>query len=216
MIENLRKKNPDIEFYDVSDAEFRSFGRVIPDVSTDEIMAVASAMQKPETGVRYLASVEEFEALSIAQYLQNECFGGLPSQTGYCFGHNSLMNATEWHTCSEINIAVTPLVLMLGHVWDIEDNKIASSKFKAFYLPKGTVAEIYATSLHYCPCQVEDGGFGCVVGLTAGTNTPCEVTPKDALITAKNKWLLAHVQNEAKIKQGAVPGITGVNFEIKY
>ena len=49
-----------------------------------------------------------------------------------------------------------------------------------------------------------------------GTNTALEGEVADKRITAKNKWLLAHVENEAKIKQGAVPGITGINYKINY
>lgn len=126
------------------------------------------------------------------------------------------MNATEWHTSSEINIAVTPLVLILGHIWDIGDGKIDSSKFKAFYLPKGTVVEVYATSLHFCPCEVSKKGFGCVVALPKDTNTNLEVEPQDKLLFRKNKWIIAHCENEALINRGVVAGITGTNYEIKY
>jgi hypothetical protein len=126
------------------------------------------------------------------------------------------MNATEWHTSSEINIAVTPLVLLLGHVWDIVDGKIESSKFKAFYLPAGTVAEVYATSLHFCPCEVEENGFGCVVALPEDTNTNLEIKPEDALLFRKNKWIIAHIDNEALKQKGVVAGITGTNYEVKY
>ncbi len=135
---------------------------------------------------------------------------------GYCFGHNNFLNATEWHTSSEINIAVTPLVLILGHVWDIVDGKIDSSEFKAFYLPKGTVAEIYATSLHFCPCEVGKNGFGCVVALPKGTNTDLTVKPEDKKIFRKNKWIIAHEENKALIQRGVLTGITGKNYIIKY
>ena len=108
------------------------------------------------------------------------------------------------------------MVLILGHRWDIENGKIDSSKFKAFYLPKGTVTEVYATTLHYTPCQTADSGFGCIVALTEGTNTPLDTESNDKLLTAKNKWLLAHTENAAKIKQGAYTGIMGKNINIHY
>lgn len=214
MLNKLKELNPEIDFFSVYDSEFKSYGKIL-DLNTDEIVKVAEKFEMPEN-VIYMPSTEEFEALDIAKILKNETFGTLPTETGYCYGHSKMLNATEWHTSSEINIAATDLVLILGHVWDIEDNKIDSSLFKAFYVPEGTAIEVFATTLHYCPCQVSDAGFRCVVSLPKGTNTALETNLMDKKITAKNKWLIAHVDNEAKIKQGAVAGITGINYEIKY
>lgn len=216
MLENLRKKNPDIKIYSVLDEEFNSFGRVIKNIDVEEIIETAKQIEYPESGVRYLPSEESFEKLQIAEQLRTEIFGTLPTETGYCWGHSSFLNATEWHTSSEINIAVTPLVLILGHLWDIKDGETDSSKFTAFYVPQGVIIEVYATTTHYCPCQVSDDGFRCVVVLPEGTNTQLEVRPDDKLITAKNKWVIAHKQNEAMIARGVIPGIGGVNIEIKY
>lgn len=216
MLENLKKLNPDVAFYDVSDKEFASFGRIIKSLDATEIIETAKKIPNTESGSSYLPSVDDFEKLDIAETIKNEHYGSLPTQIGYCWGHNTIMNATEWHTSSEINIAITPLVLILGHVWDIEDGKIDSSKFKAFYLPAGTVVEVYATSLHFCPCEVSKDGFGCVVGLPAGTNTDLEIEPKNIMLFRKNKWIIAHVENETLINRGVVAGITGTNYEIKY
>ncbi len=127
-----------------------------------------------------------------------------------------MLNATEWHTSSEINIAITPLVLILGHIWDIKNGKFDSSDFKAFYLPAGTIVEVYATSLHYCPCQVSDSGFGSVVGLPLGTNTDLETESENPLLFRKNKWIICHTDNEELINDGVTAGITGTNFEIKF
>ena len=177
---------------------------------------MAEKIENPAEGSSYVPLEESFKALKISEEIEKEYFGTLPSQMGYCWGHNTMMNATEWHTSSEINIAVTPLVLILGHVWDIENGKIDSSAFKAFYLPKGTAVEVYSTSLHFCPCQVNDNGFGCVVGLPDGTNTPLEKEVKDKMLFRKNKWIISHVENTPLIEKGVVAGITGKNFEIKY
>ncbi|MBR4073225.1 MAG: DUF4867 family protein [Clostridia bacterium] len=215
MFEKLKKLNPTVDFYNVTDKEFASFGRVI-DIDTAEIIETAKKIQNPESGSSYLPSVEDFENLSVATEIENEFFGSMLTQVGYCWGHSNFLNATEWHTSSEINIAVTPLVLILGHIWDIENGKIDSSSFKAFYLPAGTAVEIYATSLHFCPCEVEKSGFGCVVGLPQGTNTNLEITPENKMLFRKNKWILAHIENETLINRGVVAGITGTNYEIKY
>ena len=214
MLNVLKKNNPDIEFYSVFDTEFETFGKVF-DINTSEILSFGDNIEVPE-GISYLPSVEDFENMCIARELENEFYGSLPIQVGLCMGHSTMMNATEWHTSNEINIAITDLVLILGHRWDIHNDKIDSSLFKAFYVPKGTVVEVFSTSLHYCPCQVNDAGFKCVVVLPKDTNTAVETEVLDKRITAKNKWLIAHVENEAKIKQGAVAGITGINYEIKY
>ena len=216
MLEYLKKLNSDIDFYDVNDEAFVSFGRVVKNLDVSEIMETAKRIQMPESGSSYTASVPEFEALSIAKEIEKEYFGTLPSQLGYCCGYSNFLGATEWHSCSEINIAITPLVLILGHVWDIKDGKIDSSRFKAFYLPEGTVVEVYATTLHFCPCEVKKDGFGCVVGLTAGTNTNLETDVKNKMLFRKNKWIISHVDNAALINRGVIPGITGANYEIKY
>lgn len=216
MLDSLRKLNRDIQVYSVNDSEFKTFGRVIENLNTTEIIAAAKIIESPEAGSAYSPSEKSFEKLKIAAQIRNKYFGTLPTQIGYCHGHNSFLNAAEWHFSSEINIAVTPLVLILGHVWDIENGKIDSSSFKAFYLPKGTTAEVYATTLHFCPCEVEESGFGCVVGLPLNTNTPLDENSKNQLLFRKNKWLIAHEENTSLINRGAVAGITGTNFEIKY
>lgn len=216
MLEILKEKNPDIKLYSVNSEEFKTFGRVITGLDTSEIIKASEKISRPAEGSAYLPSEESFEKLKIAEEIEERFFGTLPAQIGYCHGHNSFLNAAEWHMSSEINIAVTPLVLILGHIWDIKNGNIDSSLFKAFYLPKGTVAEVYSTSLHFCPCEVESGGFGCVVGLPEGTNTPLECSCSNPLLFRKNKWLIAHNENKALIERGAVPGISGVNIEIKY
>ena len=103
MIELLKAKNPEIEFFDVREAEFLKFGRVIENLDLTEIQKAAEKISYPQEGTTYLPSVEKFEALAIAKTIQNEFFGTLPTQVGYCFGYSKLMNATEWHFSNEIN-----------------------------------------------------------------------------------------------------------------
>lgn len=216
MLENLKKSNPDIQIYSVNDSEFKTFGRVIENLNTTEIITAAKKIANPEAGSVYTPNEESFEKLQIAAQIKDEFFGTLPTQIGYCYGHNSFLNAAEWHFSSEINIAVTPLVLILGHVWDIENGKIDSSSFKAFYLPAGTVAEVFATTLHFCPCETEESGFGCVVGLPLDTNISLDSTAENPLLFRKNKWIIAHEKNTPLINRGVISGITGTNYEIKY
>lgn len=199
----------------VTDPAFRKYGQVLEEYDFTGLIKEMKHTPVPED-VIYVPSVEELEALDIMKDLQNKGYGGLPVQIGYCNGHNKKLNAVEYHRNSEINVAVTDLVLLIGHQQDIElDHTYDTSKIEAFLVPAGTGIEVYATTLHYAPCHVNEGGFQCVVVLPKGTNTDLtfqtEKTGEDSLMTAKNKWLIAH--EDAKIA-GAFNGLKGENITI--
>lgn len=199
----------------VTDPAFRKYGQVLEGYDFTGLIKEMKHTPVPED-VIYVPSVEELEALDIMKDLQNKGYGGLPVQIGYCNGHNKKLNAVEYHRNSEINVAVTDLVLLIGHQQDIEpDHTYDTSKIEAFLVPAGTGIEVYATTLHYAPCHVNEGGFQCVVVLPKGTNTDLtfqtEKTGEDSLMTAKNKWLIAH--EDAKIA-GAYNGLKGENITI--
>ena len=199
----------------VTDPAFRKYGQVLEGYDFTGLIKEMKHTPVPED-VIYVPSVEELEALDIMKDLQNKGYGGLPVQIGYCNGHNKKLNAVEYHRNSEINVAVTDLVLLIGHQQDIEpDHTYDTSKIEAFLVPAGTGIEVYATTLHYAPCHVNEGGFQCVVVLPKGTNTDLtfqtEKTGEDSLMTAKNKWLIAH--EDATI-EGAVNGLRGENITI--
>ena len=199
----------------VTDSAFRKYGQVLEGYDFTGLIKEMKHTPVPED-VIYVPSVEELEALDIMKDLQNKGYGGLPVQIGYCNGHNKKLNAVEYHRNSEINVAVTDLVLLIGHQQDIEpDHTYDTSKIEAFLVPAGTGIEVYATTLHYAPCHVNEGGFQCVVVLPKGTNTDLtfqtEKTGEDSLMTAKNKWLIAH--EDAKIA-GAFYGLKGENITI--
>ena len=213
-IKELRALNPNTEIFDTDSKEFSVFGRKL-DLNTDEIVKVAEGIKNPEIGSLYDASLTEFEKLKIAEEIGEECFGEMGCQVGYCRGHSNRLNAFEWHTSSEINVAVTDLVLILARVDQIENRKIDSSLSKVFYIKKGEAIEVYATSLHFCPCEVEKSGFGCVVALPRGTNLPLERAHNDPFLFRKNKWIIAHVENASLIERGVTAGVYGENIEIK-
>lgn len=199
----------------VTDPAFRKYGQVLEGYDFTGLIKEMKHTPVPED-VIYVPSVEELEALDIMKDLQNKGYGGLPVQIRYCNGHNKKLNAVEYHRNSEINVAVTDLVLLIGHQQDIEpDHTYDTSKIEAFLVPAGTGIEVYATTLHYAPCHVNEGGFQCVVVLPKGTNTDLtfqtEKTGEDSLMTAKNKWLIAH--EDAKIA-GAFNGLKGENITI--
>ena len=199
----------------VTDPAFRKYGQVLEGYDFTGLIKEMKHTPVPEDVID-VPSVEELEALDIMKDLQNKGYGGLPIQIGYCNGHNKKLNAVEYHRNSEINVAVTDLVLLIGHQQDIEpDHTYDTSKIEAFLVPAGTGIEVNATTLHYAPCHVNEGGFQCVVVLPKGTNTDLtfqtEKTGEDSLMTAKNKWLIAH--EDAKIA-GAFNGLKGENITI--
>lgn len=204
-----------MEIYSIQNEKFRKYGKVWNNIECSRIIKEMEHTPLPED-VIYVPSVEEMEVLPEAEEFQNRIFGGLPIQIGYCNGNNKKLNAVEYHRNSEINIAVTDLVLLLGWLPDVkEDHTYETDRIEAFFVPAGSVVEMYGTTLHYAPCNKEDGGFKCVVILPKGTNTEIDFTlpasGEDRLMTAKNKWLIAH--EEAAI-EGAFNGLKGENVSI--
>lgn len=204
-----------MEIFSVGDERFRKYGKVWDGFEWSKILKEMEHTPLPDD-VIYVPSVEEMEVLQEAVEFQNRVYGGLPIQIGYCNGNNHKLNALEYHRNSEINIAVTDMILLIGQLADVTpEHTYDTAKVEAFHVPAGTVVEMYETTLHYAPCNVGDNGFKCVVILPKGTNTEIDfVLPKtgeDALMTAKNKWLIAH--EEAGI-EGAFNGLRGENLTV--
>ena len=157
-----------MEIFSVNDEKFRKYGKVWNNIECTKLIKGMEHTPLPED-VIYVPSVEELEAVPEAKTFSERVFGGLPIQIGYCNGNNHKLNAVEYHRNSEINIAVTDMILLLK----------------------------------------------CVVILPKGTNTPIDFTlaadGEDKLMTAKNKWLIAH--EEAAIK-GAFNGLRGENISL--
>ena len=98
----------------VTDPAFRKYGKVLEGYNFSALLKEMKHTPVPEDVV-YVPSVEELEALEVEKDLRNRAFGGLPIEIGYCNGHNRKLNAVEYHRNSEINVAVTDLVLLIGH-----------------------------------------------------------------------------------------------------
>lgn len=210
----LNQVNPHICIHSVYDEAFRAYGRVITADTAVFCKAAEAAVEFPPEGSKYLASVPELEALPETAALNEEYCGQLDEQWGLCLGHSNQLNALEWHTCNEFNIAVRELVLLLAKRSDMDENhRLDANRIKAFYLAPGEMVEIFADTLHFCPCEVTKDGFSCIVGLQRGTNHPLE-DRKQGLLWAKNKWLLAHEDNTSLVQRGGYPGIYGENWVI--
>ena len=206
-----------MDIKNVLDEAFKEYGRVVSGkFDLTKIIEIMETTDAPEDSVIYFPSIKELEELTIADEIRKSFFGELPMQIGYCNGTNSKLNALEYHRNSEIGIAITDLILLVGKQQDIEsDFSYDTSKVEAFYVKAGEIVEMYATTLHYAPCSVNGKPFRNIVILPQGTNTELEIEmnnmEEDKLMTAKNKWLIAH--EDAKIP-GAFNGLKGLNIEI--
>ena len=206
-----------MEIKKITDPAFRRYGRVVQGIDfSDLVEAIKRETPLPE-GVAYEPSIAALEATKAAKELQRQTYGELPIEVGYCNGHNYKLNAIEYHRSSEINVAATDAVLIVGLQQDITDDfTYDTAKMEAFLVPAGTAVELYATTLHYAPCSADDGGFKVGIVLPAGTNYPLREKHtgwEDALITAQNKWLIGHA--EGGLDAGAHIGLTGKNLDIR-
>ncbi len=208
-------KAGNLKIHSINSEEFKNYGRVY-DYDCTEIIEACEKIKLPESGSKYVPSEPSLEKTAVTKIIEREVFGNMPTQTGFCWGENSSMDALEWHKNSEINICGTDMVLFLAKYEELDDNfEISSDKVKAFLAKKGDCFEMFATTLHYCPCHVEDGYFRSIVILPKGTNTALETKCDDKLIFANNKWLICHDACEKLLKQGVFGGIHGENFEVE-
>lgn len=213
-LQALQKANPHITIHSIHEDAFKRYGRVIRE-DTSAFCAAAETLPFPEEGSKYVAATPELDEIPAADALRKTHCGGLDEQVGLCWGHSHQLNALEWHTCNEFNIAVRELVLLLAKLEDLDaDGRLDANKVKAFYLAQGDMVEVYSDTLHFCPCEVTKNGFSCIVGLQRGTNLPLEPEQKVGTLWAANKWLLGHEANASLIARGAFPGIYGENWVI--
>ena len=205
-----------MEIKQITEENFNRYGKILKGYDFTELLTVMEKMPMPADDVVYVPSVEALESCKVKTDLENQMYGGLPIQIGYCNGSNNKLNAVEYHRSSEVDISVNGLILLLGKQEDIkEDYTYDTANIEAFYVPAKMAVELYATTLHYAPCTYnQEAGFRCVVVLPKDTNTELTFELSDGesrLMTAKNKWLIAH--EDAKI-EGAFCGLIGENIEL--
>lgn len=205
--------------HDITEPLFKEYGKVITGYDTKELVRVLDEVTPLPAATEYVPEQPELQKLPIAKEFSDRLYGGMPVQLGWCNGHNTTLNCLEYHRDSEINLGVNDFILLLGKESQIDDDGMFdTANIVAFKVPTGVLVEVYATTLHYAPCSASKGeGFKVLVVLPKGTNTEKpEFTPmnhEDTLLTARNKWLLAHPES-SEAKNGAVIGLKGVNTDI--
>lgn len=207
-----------MKIYSVLDKEFAPYGKVLEGYDCSELLKSLDETTPLPDGVAYEPSVASLEYTSLMGQLQNNAYGGMPIQLGYCNGRNTKLNCLEYHRDSELNIGLYDFILLVAKQDDIIDDKLDTSKVMAFKANAGQVVEVYATTLHYAPCNAEkDGKFKVVIVLPKGTNTAkpdiTALNEEDKWLRACNKWLLAH-KDAAEASDGAYVGLTGENIDI--
>ncbi|MBQ3443944.1 MAG: DUF4867 family protein [Selenomonadaceae bacterium] len=196
---------------------FRQYGRVLDLDVADFVKKILERPKAPYGQVVYEPSIEEFEALPLFAKITVQIYGGMYLEFGHCSGFNNKLNALEYHRSSEINIAATDLILMLGRQQDIDYKNFSydTNKIEIFFVPAGTAVELYATTLHYAPCSVNGKEFRCGVILPFGTNSDLLISinheGENKLLFAVNKWLIAHEESGI---DGAWIGLRGKNLTV--
>ncbi len=207
-----------MKIYSVMDPEFKPYGQILEGYDTRQLLEAMKAIAMPQSGTAYEPSIAALEACGIFAQMQDNVYGGMPVQLGMCWGYNTKLNCLEYHRDSEVNVGTGDFVLLLALREEIEGGRLDTSKVKAFRAPAGVAVEVYATALHYAPCHLSaEEGFRVAVVLPKGTNTdkPAIVNKnaEDALLWARNKWLLAHPES-SEAAEGAWIGLVGENVDI--
>jgi len=210
--DQLKKANPQLPLFSLDAPEFREYGGYHRGHGYPDLAEAALKHFPFREGTSYTASSPELEATEGFSQIQSRLYAELPLQAGLCWGENTRLNGMEYHKSSEIIVAVTEMVLLLGRLQDVTEAGWPSEKSLGFYVPAGAVLELYATTLHLAPCRAGAAPFYAVIILPRGTNTPLEGKP-EGYLWMKNKWLLAHPEGPAAAR-GACLGVTGVNRQV--
>ena len=118
----ITERGYDMTIYDVTDEKFRKYGRIVQNIDFSGLVDAINEKTPLPDGVAYEPSVAVLEELPVYQELTKKTYGELAIEIGYCNGHNELLNAVEYHRSSEINVAATDAILILGSQQDITDD----------------------------------------------------------------------------------------------
>ena len=222
-LEKLQAANPKLGVLPVTDPAFERYGRVLTQYDAAEMIARGLAILPETEGVVYQASVASLEEPSaFNRALAREVFGGMPVQVGWCYGHNVSMGALEYHKGIEVNVCLTDVVLLVGHLQDVQfgdEIRYDTRHVAAFYAPAGAVVEFHCWNLHFAPIHATQGErFATLVYLPRGTNERMPYTVQRVgearLLFAVNKWLIAHPGAQGLVASGAYAGMVGDDITV--
>lgn len=194
-------------------AIFAPYGQLLPGDFSAIVAGLTAWTLIPPEGNVYQRDEPRFHTLAEVNGIQEEVFGLLRMQAGYCNGHNQQLNALENHASPEVDVAGDDQVLFLARENDVENGMIVSQKVQAFLLKKGEAVLLSPYTFHFSPCAVTKDGFRTAILLPWGTNEPLEKKSKDPRLWMKNKWLYAH-PDSPQAARGAYVGISGENLRL--
>ena len=110
-----------IKIQNINDASYKRFGKVVKDIDLSDLIA---AMEAPHAQTMWSMwhQRQHLRQPRAQRSFRKFYYGKLPIQVGYCNGHNSLLNALEYHRCGEVNVAVTDLIVLVGSLVDVADD----------------------------------------------------------------------------------------------
>ena len=218
-LEAVRKVNPNYTILDVTHPEFKAYGTILEGYDDAAIKEYAEKeIVIPKEGNSYSPSNDELEKFDIIKKLEADVYAGLSVEAGECAGNNTAFSAYEYHQGSEVNIVLTDVLMVLGkREQAVEGIFNAQEDAKIFYVPAGTIIEMYSSTLHYSPCIVDKTGFKVIVVLIKGSNEPFEgkFESKNEEIVKKNKFQLVHETRIDKIAEGIKVGLVGELITLK-
>ncbi len=226
-MEVLAAKNPSLRISPCTSASFEEYGRLVGGIDTGNLVDRLNAMTHLGEGTSYQRSLTGLEDLpgpragrTWKQYFSATIFGGLSVQVGSVSGRNARLNALEYHKSSEVLVAGTDLVLLLGRLGDIKDHRSYDADLiDAFFVSRGQAIETWSSTLHGAPSMVSSEPFSAAIVLPTETNAPLEAVDTGAegelgRLWALNKWLIA-CPDSPPAKKGAKVGI-GRNIEVAF
>ncbi len=224
VLAKLRELNPSLAILHIEEAAFQRYGRVLHGYRTEGLQKLLAGRKIASAHADYEPGCLTREApASEIEPFARDVFGGLADlQVGCVHGRNAKLNALEYHKSSEVVVVGADMIVFVGLASDIEwaSATYDLSRAQAFFVPRGTVFEMYPWCLHYAPAHASLAeGFRCAVILPRGTNTEIDFPPNRAgegrLLLGKNKWVLAHAEEESLRALAAHPGLRGVNVELR-
>ena len=203
----------------VHDQVFADYGRVVAGYDTRALCSDLERLIPLSQSTDYCPRAAILNGLPQRHFFQNNLFGGLPVQFGYCCGFNTRLDCLEYHKSNEFFLGTVDYIWLLAKRSDMKDWQVNTRCIVPFVVPAGVVVELYSTTLHYMPCTADARtGFRVMaVSLegTGGAKPSIDMdSDEDRLLWGCNKWLLSHAET-AEAALGTWQGLVGGNIDVR-